>query len=63
VDWALLKLGISEVKAANRKWVGYGSSSPQKPLPQIKPTAIDGEIQDALQPVVDLEAQILAANL
>ncbi|KZF23873.1 aldolase [Xylona heveae TC161] len=57
-DWALLKLGISGVKAASTKFFGYGSSQPRKPLPRAEVGAIQGEILDALQVMVDLEKQL-----
>ncbi|KAI9925482.1 hypothetical protein ASPWEDRAFT_113821 [Aspergillus wentii DTO 134E9] len=57
-DWALLKLGISGVKAASTKWFGYGSSQPRKPLPWVGVEAIQGEVEKALQVVVDMEMKL-----
>jgi 2-keto-3-deoxy-L-rhamnonate aldolase len=57
-DWALLKLGISEVKAVSTKWFEYGSPCPRKPLPKFEVTALQGDIAHDLQAVVDLEKQL-----
>lgn len=62
-DWALLKMGVSGVKAANVKWFGYGNSSARKPLPQIEPAAIQADMASVLQAVIDLEMQLPNAKL
>lgn len=62
-DWALLKMGVSGVKAANVKWFGYGNSLARKPLPQIEPVAIQEDISSAVQAVIDLEMQLPSAKL
>lgn len=57
-DWALLKMGISGVKAANALWFGYGRSIVRKPLPRADPASIPSDIKLALQAVIDLEQQV-----
>jgi 2-keto-3-deoxy-L-rhamnonate aldolase len=61
-DWALMKTGVSGVKAVNVKWFGYGNSRARKPLPQVEPAGIQTDIASALQAVIDLEMQLPSAK-
>lgn len=57
-DWALLKIGISGVKAGIVRWFGYGSSYVRKSPPHTELLSIQADIKDALQAVIDLELQL-----
>ncbi|PYI00501.1 hypothetical protein BO78DRAFT_438541, partial [Aspergillus sclerotiicarbonarius CBS 121057] len=57
-DWALLKLGISGVKAATTRWFGYGNARPRRPLPEVGMDAIRGEGLGALEDVVCLAMEL-----
>lgn len=57
-DWAMMKLGLSGVKAAVVKYFGYGDVRARSPLPTAALQAFDGEIGEKLRVVVDLEKSL-----
>ncbi|KAJ5693025.1 aldolase [Penicillium macrosclerotiorum] len=57
-DWALLKLGISGVKAASTKWFGYGNPRPRLPLPTADIESASPDLLNKLGVVVELEKQL-----
>ncbi|KAI1102513.1 aldolase [Jackrogersella minutella] len=55
VDWVLVRLGVSGLKAALGKYYNYGGGRSRRPLNPVQTSAFSGEKDTVLQQIVDLE--------
>ena len=55
VDWVLVRMGVSGLKAALDKYYSYGGGRSRRPLLPVQSSAFSGERDEILQRVVNLE--------
>lgn len=58
MDWVLVRLGVSGLKAALERYYGYGGGRSRRPLNPVQASAFAGEKDVLLQAMVDLEKSI-----
>lgn len=57
-DGSIVKLGVAGVKGSVAKYFGYGSSRSRRPLAEMAPEKLSGEIASDIEQVVELEKSL-----
>lgn len=57
-DGSIVKLGVAGVKGSVAKYFGYGTSRSRRPLGEMAPEKLSGDIASDIEKVVELEKSL-----